>query len=414
MMIGSFLALALVGTCVAERVADDSFLDPYQAIGLVQEEGEEDVSRRALMKQFGVDTPNIFKIGMEDNQRKLDESLVQPAGVCEPPFLSNYHGRQFKYQEVVGGRYQNNMFFDVSKDAWNCWVTLHGYYADSAKYGSKWPEPNEHEMEEGVYDEDREPWEGQTIAGKNIYKILWSYVPGIVGWEADQELPDSSYNGVVFLSSHGNLQGDVAPGGSVSASYLGKLIAVSFPHPKLIVVFACGAGQRPETAQEIADNSGAMVFITKFIVTRMGSLPMLEWKYAAKEHSIPTSWALTANGLYNNQGDQLSLGQELCLKLRMGFTSRDQQTWAQLKTESSYLNEYVMDNDPFYMTCAAPSGSGMSCSSFDVVACMNLFPCYLPANCRGSAPIAQQRACMMKRSKVQLKNKIPEAPMCLE
>eukprot|EP00974_Lingulodinium_polyedra_P129420 11209965-Lingulodinium_polyedra.AAC.1 len=134
------------------------------------------------------------------------------------------------------------------------------------------------------------------------------------------------YNGMIILSAHGNLAGDVVVGKRVDATNFGKQINEMLTKkgllpPKWIVLLACGVGQERTFAEELAQQRKAVVFASKFVISRTGSKPQMEWDYAATAST--TSWSMS-DIPYDGVGEQLPMGALLCKKLRMRFTPLDE------------------------------------------------------------------------------------------
>ena len=133
---------------------------------------------------------------------------------------------------------------------------------------------------------------------------------------------------MIILSARGNLRGDVNINGKlISGRSFGKQIIDLLKSkdiknmPKWLVLLACGVGQEKEFIEDLAQQTKAVVFGAKFVVSRSAPQPQLEFDYAAKGST--TGWSLNGIKTYDVMGDELPTGVVLRKKLRMEFTPTD-------------------------------------------------------------------------------------------
>jgi len=372
-------AILLSAVCALRFESPSS---PTHPIFILQD--DTDHSRLAMARLgFGIPNSNIYTFSTAKDEAHKDRTVGIAAGEYTVP-RGPHKDLVCEYRALSGAQYRKNILHSISDD-WNLWETKHDRYKNT-KSASFHPEPTLEEKKTGVYHRP-----GARIDGHNIYFVVSYYAPSIKRSPASG--PVTAYNGMVITSTHGNLAGELSIDGTVTPQHFAALISNLLPTPpKYLVVLSCGAGQSSSLAQTIADETKAITFVSKFIVTRSGSLPKMEWEF---NNPTPTDFALVSPQ-YDDIGDPMPTGIELCKKLRMPFTPKDKAHWttyAQHGPPFSYFDASLMDSDQYYFTMAIPAGSK---SSFDESDCISRFPYSPPENCLSSNPNLQA-ACAKKR-----------------
>merc|ERR1719346_262821 len=227
-------------------------------------------NRMALARRvFELPSSNIYRL--RASKTDVDSNVVIPAGQYHHFNEETNEADTYKYNRLVGRRYLKNM--DVVD--WNMWKLKHQSNPD------KYAEPTEAEKHTGQYEANTQ----------NIYtsKVIWK--SEIYNEPAKTNMLD--YNGIVIVSTHGDLNGHLYVGGrTLNGRYLGELLMEKLPRaPDYVIVLACGVGQNRDFAQELADITMAQVFASKFVVGRPGV--KLQWDVGA--HGLGTDWSLQAH-----------------------------------------------------------------------------------------------------------------------
>jgi len=362
-------------------------------------EGKEDKQGREALANKGFGTPreNVFSI-WHKAAKKRDRNIFVEAGTYSRQAYSGewWAGVEFPYKGLTGAEYAKNSNYWLGH--WNKWQTKHQFkksLGDLCTNLGQFPNPTEEEAKAGVYGSNG----FKESDGQNIYQINYYFVPEVM-----ENSKPKAHNGILIISSHGNLKGEVTFGGAMKANALNDLIRDGYGSAKMphyIIILSCGAGQGEGMIQELAFRTQAAVFVSKFIIGRSGSMPQMTWGLSGGD---PTEWALREE--FGNDGDPLHIGRTFCGKLGLEFGSNDKSHWESMKAEDedgvdegfvSYFDVGLMERDPFYFTWSNKNGDKALPDGW-VEDCKSRWKHTIPTQCQSPAP-KQQQVCAQMRAK---------------